>query len=169
MWRARRWGPAQWLVLRRALLRMPWSTWAVATGAGAFSAWALGMIPSTVVSLEADPSGGGGAQSEPGQALVYGLAFLTGLVLGSVLGFAQWLAWRRHVRGAAVWMPAKALAWAFGMLVIFVGIDPAIGGGFGLRAVTILVFTLALAGAVVGAIHGLALVRLSRSAQSSGN
>jgi hypothetical protein len=127
------------------------------------------MIPSTVVSLEADPSGGGGAQSEPGQALVYGLAFLMGLVLGSVLGFAQWLAWRRHVRGAALWMPAKALAWAFGMLVIFVGIDPAIGGGFGLRAVTILVFTLALAGAVVGAIHGLALVRLSRSAQSSGN
>jgi NhaP-type Na+/H+ or K+/H+ antiporter len=49
------------------------------------------------------------------------------------------------------------------MVVIFVGIDPAMDGGFGLRAVGILVITLACAGAVVGAIHGLALVRLLRS------
>ncbi len=53
-------GTAQWLVLRRALPRMPWSTWAVATGAGAFLAWTLGMIPSTVMSLGSG-SGGGGA------------------------------------------------------------------------------------------------------------
>ena len=66
-------------------------------------------------------------------------------------------------------MPANALAWAFGMVVIFVGIDPAIGGGFGVRSVAILVITLACAGAVVGAIHGLALVRLLRSARSSEN
>ena len=86
-----------------------------------------------------------------------------GLVLGPVLGFAQWLALRRYVRGAALWMPANALAWAFGMVVIFVGIDPAFDDGFGVRSVAILVFTLALAGAVVGAVHGLALVRLLHS------
>lgn len=158
-------GTAQWLVLRRPLPLMRWRTWAVATGAGAFLAWTLGMIPSTVLSLGAD-SGGGEPQAEPSQVLVYGLAFLMGLVLGPVLGFAQWLALRRYVRGAALWMPANVLAWAFGMVVIFVGIDPAIGGGFGLRSLAILVFTLACAGAVVGAIHGLALVRLLRSVRS---
>jgi hypothetical protein len=52
------------------------------------------------------------------------------------------------------------------MVVIFVGIDPAIGGGFGLLPVAILVLTLAGAGAVVGAIHGLTLVRLLRSRYS---
>jgi hypothetical protein len=157
-------GTAQWLVLRRALPRMPWSTWAAATGAGAFLAWTLGMIPSTVMSLGSG-SGGGGAQAEPSEVFVYGLAFLMGLALGPVLGFAQWLALRRHVRVAALWMPANALAWAFGMAVIFVGIGPALGGGFGLGSVAILLFTLACAGAVVGAIHGLALVLLLRPAR----
>ncbi len=155
-------GTAQWLVLRRALPRMPWSTWVAATGAGAFLAWTLGMISSTVMSLGSG-SGGGGAQAEPSELLMYTLAFLMGLALGPVLGFAQWLALRRHVRGAALWIPANALAWAFGMAVIFVGIGPALGGGgFGLGSVAILLFTLACAGGVVGAIHGLALVRLLR-------
>jgi len=45
--------------------------------------------------------------------------------------------------------------------VIFVGIDPAIGG-FGLGFAVILGFTLACAGVVVGAIYGLALARLLR-------
>jgi len=156
-------GTAQWLVLRRPLPRMRWRSWAAATGTGALLAWTLGMIPSTVLSLGAGSGGGGTARTEPSEALVYALAFLMGLALGPVLGFAQWLALRRYVRGAWLWMPANALAWALGMVVIFVGIDPAIGDGFGPRSVVILVFTLALAGAVVGATHGLALVRLLHS------
>ncbi len=155
-------GTAQWLVLRRPLHGMRWREWVLATGAGAFLAWTLGMVPSTVMSLGAGPSGAGGSQAEPSQILVYGLAFLMGLVLRPVLGFAQWLVLRRYVRGAGLWMPANALAWALGMSVIFVGIDPAIGSGFGLRAMAILILTLALAGAVVGAVHGIVLVRLVR-------
>jgi len=156
-------GTAQWLVLRRPLPRLQWRSWAAATGTGALLAWTLGMIPSTVLSLGAGSGGGGTARAEPSAALVYGLAFLMGLVLGPVLGFAQWLLLRRYVRGAWLWMPANALAWAFGMVVIFVGIDPAISSGFGPRSVVILGSTLALAGAVVGATHGLALIRLLRS------
>ena len=130
-------------------------------------AWTLGMIPSTVMSLGSG-SGGGGAQAEPSEVFVYGLAFLMGLALGPVLGFAQWLALRRHVRGAALWLPANALAWAFGMAVIFVGIGPALGGGgFGLGSVAILLFTLACAGAVVGAIHGLVVVGTSQKADKA--
>ena len=58
--------------------------------------------------------------------------------------------------------PANALAWAFGMVVIFAGVDLAASGGFGPGTVPILAVTLACAGAMVGAIHGLALVWLPR-------
>jgi hypothetical protein len=153
-------GTAQWSVLRVPLPRMSWRTWAVATSAGAFLAWLLGMIPSTVLSLVADSGGADAAPAEPSKAVVLGLAFSMGLVLGPVLGFAQWLVLRRFVSHAALWMPANAFAWAFGMVVIFAGIDPAISGGFGFLSVAIIALTLACAGAVVGAIHGLALVWL---------
>ena len=158
-------GTAQWSVLRGPLPRIRWRTWAVATGAGAFLAWLLGMIPSTVLSLGADSGGAGAAPAEPSNAVVLGLAFCMGLVLGPVLGFVQWLVLRRFVSHAALWMPANGVAWAFGMVVIFTGIDPAISGGFGFLSVAIVALTLACAGAVVGAIHGLALVWLLRSSK----
>jgi hypothetical protein len=153
-------GTAQWWVLRGPLPGIRWRTWAVGTSAGAFIAWLLGMIPSTVLSLGADSGGAGAAPAEPSNTVVLALAFLMGLVLGPVLGFAQWLVLRRFVSHAALWMPANAFAWAFGMVVIFAGIDPAISGGFGFLSVAIIALTLACAGAVVGAIHGLALVWL---------
>jgi len=123
------------------------------------------MIPSTVLSLGADSGGAGAAPAEPSNAVVLGLAFCMGLVLGPVLGFVQWLVLRRFVSHAALWMPANGVAWAFGMVVIFTGIDPAISGGFGFLSVAIVALTLACAGAVVGAIHGLALVWLLRSSK----
>jgi hypothetical protein len=102
--------------------------------------------------------------SEPGDEVVYGLAFLMGLVLGPTLGFAQWLVLRRYMRMAVLWMPANSLAWAFGMVMIFASIDPAISGDFGVLSVAIIVLTLASAGAVAGTIHALALVWLLRIA-----
>lgn len=155
-------GTAQWSVLKNPLPLMRWRTWAVATAVGAFAAWTLGMIPSTVLSL-GEGSGGGASPAEPSDAVVFGLAFLMGLVLGPVLGFAQWLVLRQFVRRAALWMPANAVAWAFGMVVIFAGVDLATSGGFEPRTVVMLAATLVCAGAVVGAVHGLVLVRLLRS------
>ena len=155
-------GTAQWLVLRKPLPRMRWRTWVLATGAGAFLAWTLGMLPSTLLSLG---SGGGASPAEPGEATVLGLAFLMGLVLGPVLGVPQWLVLRRFVRRAALWVPANALAWGCGMVVIFAGIDLALGGDFSPGIVPILALTLACAGALVGAVHGLALVWLLRPAR----
>jgi hypothetical protein len=137
-------GTAQWSVLRVPLPRMSWRTWAGATSAGAFLAWLLGMIPSTVLSLGADSGGAGAAPAEPSNTVVLALAFLMGLVLGPVLGFAQWLVLRRFVSHAALWMPANAFAWAFGMVVIFTGVDPAISGGFGSLSVAILALTFGL-------------------------
>jgi len=44
-------GTAQWLVLRRPLPRMKWWAWVLATAAGAFVAWTLGMLPTTLISV----------------------------------------------------------------------------------------------------------------------
>jgi hypothetical protein len=43
--------------------------------------------------------------------------------------------------------------------------DPTLGDGFGPGTASILVLTLAFAGAIVGIVHGLALVWLGRSAR----
>jgi hypothetical protein len=160
-------GTAQWLVLHGPLGSLRWKTWVLATGAGAFLAWTLGMVPSTLISLMADPSGKA-APPEPSDAVVYALAAIMGLVLGPILGFAQWIVLRRFVRRAALWMPANALAWAFGMVAIFFGVDLALGAGFGPATIPLLVITLACAGAVVGAVHGLALVWLLSHRQRPG-
>jgi len=154
-------GTAQWLVLNERLHTLRWKTWGLATGAGAFLAWTLGMVPSTLISLGAN-SPGQAPPPEPSDAVVYALAFLMGLVLGPILGLAQWFVLRGYVRRAALWMPANALAWAFGMVAIFFGVDLAVGAGFGPATIPLLVATLACAGAIVGAVHGLALVWLLR-------
>lgn len=119
------------------------------------------MVPSTTLSSGAEP--GAPAPQEPGESVIYALAFLVGLVLGPVLGFARWLVLRRHVRRAVLWMPANALAWAFGMVVVFAGADPAAAGGASVVTAALVLLALAAAGAVVGAVHGVALVWLLRS------
>lgn len=151
-------GTAQWLVLRRPFPSMRWRTWVLATAVGAFVAWTLGMLPSTLLST------GSGTQSstptEPSNAVVYGLAALMGLVAGTILGTPQWLVLRRHVRRAALWIPANALAWAPGMVMAFVAVDLLFATGIGISAVVLAIAALAAIGAVVGAIHGLVLIWL---------
>ncbi len=90
-----------------------------------------------------------------------------GLVLGAVLGYPQYRVLRRAVQGAWLWIPANCLAWALGMPVIFAMVDrayAAYAAGSIAGAVVVLAGTLALAGAVVGAVHGLALVKLASRA-----
>jgi NhaP-type Na+/H+ or K+/H+ antiporter len=51
------------------------------------------------------------------------------------------------------------------MVVVFAGMDLALGDGLGPGTVPILVLTLLWCGATVGAVHGLALVWLLRPAR----
>lgn len=153
-------GGGQWLVLRRPLPHLKWQSWVVATMVGAFVAWSLGMIPSTMMTLGAGTSAE--PPSEMSDLVMYSLAALMGLVLGPILGLPQWWVLRRHVRHAAWWIPANALAWALGMVVIFIGVGLVPVGGITATVVLIVLGTLGIAGAVVGAVHGIVLVWLLR-------
>ncbi|MEZ4737551.1 MAG: hypothetical protein R3E79_61530 [Caldilineaceae bacterium] len=97
---------------------------------------------------------------EMSDALTYTLAALMGLVLGPVLALPQWWVLRRYVDQARPWIGANALAWALGMPVIFgvMGVIPS--GAVTGWTVVIVLCGLALAGAVVGAVHGIVLVWL---------
>ncbi len=153
-------GTAQWLVLREPLTVLPWRAWTLATAAGAFVAWTLGMVPSTLANIGADA--GGVPPAEMDSIATYGLAFVMGFLLGPVLGLPQWLVLRRYVRRAGWWVFANAVAWAPAMAIIFAGAGSVPPGGGGPVLVLVLLSTLAAAGAVVGAIHGLFLVWLLR-------
>jgi hypothetical protein len=79
---------------------------------------------------------------------------------GPILGFAQWSVLRHHVHSARSWLMANALAWAAGMTVIFAGMAYVPWGGRPIVMFVSLYAVCALAGLVVGAIHGRVLTRL---------
>ena len=149
-------GTAQWLVLRRPLKSMKWRTWVLATALGAFVAWTLGMIPSTF--LFTGPDTGVAAPSEMSDLLIYALAAGMGLVVGSILGVPQWLALRRHLPKAGWWVLANALAWMVGMVVVFMGTSFIPAEGITVQVALLLLLFVVIAGAVVGAVHGLVLI-----------
>jgi hypothetical protein len=159
-------GTAQWLVLRRVLSRLTWRTWATATAIGAGIAWTLGMLTNTGLALVMPDAGVGGETAsvaqEPSGWVIYGAAVGLGLLAGTILAVAQWRALRHHVPKAELWLPANACAWAVGMALIFVGTNFIPASGVTLGSALLLVLWVILAGAAVGAIHGLALVWLLR-------
>jgi hypothetical protein len=159
-------GTAQWLVLRRPLPSIKWRTWVLATATGGFVAWTLGMLPSTLISAEAES--GGSAPSEPSEAMVYGLAALMGLAAGTILGTPQWIVLRRHIRRAALWIGANALAWVPGTVLAFVAADFIFSAGSGVATVVLAIVTLAAIGGIVGAIHGLVLIWLVQPRRARG-
>ena len=153
-------GWAQWSVLRRPLPGMRARSWIGATVLGAFAAWCLGMLPSTLMSLAPQPAAAQAGPSPFEGPLVYPLAMGMGAVLGVVLGLPQWAVLRRWTPRGWRWIAANSAAWALGMPVIFLvagGVPPSLPVA---AVVAIVLATLALAGAVVGAVHGAVLVRM---------
>jgi hypothetical protein len=84
------------------------------------------------------------------------------MILGAILAIPQWRVLRRHVRGAGWWLPANALAWAVAMPLIFVAAGLPLPDGGILPLLAVAMAVIAGAGALVGAIHGAVLVRLTR-------
>jgi hypothetical protein len=154
-------GLAQWLVLRKAIPGIGRGAWVLATIIGAVIAWFFGSIPMTMMSLS-QPSASTPA-SEPPQTVVLLLAAGMGLVAGLILSLAQWRVLRKQVEKAWLWLPANTLAWAAGMPIIFAAVDLAQKAGSIPGSVLVMAVGIALAGAIVGAIHGLVLLHLARS------
>jgi hypothetical protein len=149
-------GLAQWFALSGGIAGITRSTWMTAALISGVLALGAGSIPMTLASLSTDAATV--PVQEPPQLLVLAMASGISLVAGAVLSAAQWVVPRKCVSRAWRWVPANGLAWAIGMPLIFAAIDLAQLAS--LPGVTVIVMALAipLAGASVGAIHGVVLV-----------
>jgi hypothetical protein len=159
-------GWAQWIAMRWHFPAITRRAWVLATVVGALVAWFFGSLPSAIMNVGEASAAQGSAQTaaqEPPQVVVLLLAAGLGVVAGAILSFFQYLALRRtHLDHSGWWIPANSLAWMVGMPLIFWGIDFIQGGMNTLQMLLFFAVLLALTGAVVGAIHGIALVRIWR-------
>lgn len=159
-------GAIQWRILRGVFENLTQRAWVVVTAGGACAAWLLGFLPSTLMTLlttDTAPSPQAATPVEPPAALIYTMAAAMGLVLGVVLGGAQWIELRRYVPRAGLWIIANALAWLVGMPLVFVAAANVPAGPITVWTVLLIVGVVLAAGAAVGAMHGLALLVLTRS------
>ena len=154
-------GLAQWWAMNPWFSHISRFGWWRGTFIGALIAYVLGYLPSTLMSM-GEATSQSAPMEEPAQWIVLLLAAGMGAVGGAVLSFAQWLELRKQTEGAGIWMPANMLAWAFGMPVIFWGVDKAFNMAFIWQSVLVMAGSLFVAGAVVGAVHGAFLVRLAK-------
>lgn len=155
-------GLAQWWAMHPWFVQIRRRAWWLATLLGALAAYILGYLPSTLMDLGAQS--GQAPMQEPPQWITLLLAAGLGLVGGAVLSAAQWWVLRRAAAGAGWWIPANMAAWFVGMPIIFWGIDAAQAIGWSVQGAAVFAATLLVMGAAVGAIHGLALMRLAQSA-----
>jgi hypothetical protein len=156
-------GLAQWWVMHPWFPKIGRLAWWRGTLIGALVAYGLGYLPSTLMSM--GNSSTQASQAEPPQWLTLLLAAGLGVVSGAVLSFAQWLVLRSHARRAGWWIPANMLAWAFGMPIIFLGMDLAFKGYAVWQTVSVIAGAILVAGLVVGAIHGSFLVVMAGEKQ----
>jgi hypothetical protein len=153
-------GLAQFWAMRSWFPRLTRRAWWLGTLVGALAAYVLGYLPSTIMSL-GEQTAQTAPTAEPDQWIVLLMAAALGLVAGAVLSSAQWLALRKVACGSGIWIPANMLGWMFSMPLIFWGIDISQKVPAAYQTVLILTGVLLLAGAVVGAVHGLFLVRIA--------
>ncbi|MEW6515570.1 MAG: hypothetical protein AB1439_01515 [candidate division FCPU426 bacterium] len=105
-------GWFQWQGWRRLLPQLQLRNWLWATVLAASLAWLLGTLPT--VSLAA----GLALQTPHPHALLILWSGLIGLVFGGVFGGVQWLELKRHSAHAGLWIPANALGWCLGLVVL---------------------------------------------------
>jgi hypothetical protein len=152
-------GVAQGAVMRQRLANFKIRSWVIATIIGVLLAWMLGMLPSTLMNLTANDASSAPPMDMPDWISIV-LAMPLGAVAGVILASAQWLALRRWIAHAWVWLPANALAWLVGMPVIFIGTSMIQADTSAIQSALMILVAIAIAGAVVGAIHGSVLVKL---------
>ncbi len=122
------------------------TSWVVATVLVAGLGWAAASAPATL-------SGADSGSTPPLGLVLLGAASL-GLVMGSVLGAAQAVILRHHVRHPWRWCAANACGWAVAMPVVFLGATTAGSTWPWPALIAYGALTGALAGAGLGAVTG---------------
>ncbi len=138
-------GAAQWLALRRALPRVRFVEWTLATSMGFAAGWLVGALAAGV-----EPAG------EPGAAALVGIAAVSGLLLGAAVGLGQALVLWRWTPRPGRWVGLNAAAWTIGMVVSFLGARVLPAGPYDLGSVALGIATGAGVGVAVGAVTGIA-------------
>jgi len=146
-------GLAQWLVLRRYVKHVGW--WILATMIGAIAAWLIGLQVMVILILSFS-----NRDVVTTSAALLKAVFGLGAWVGAVLGFAQWLVLRTHVRRGALWIVANAFAWGVGLLVVWIGATLVNPGELRFETALVGIATGVTMGVVVGAITGFVLVWL---------
>ncbi len=152
-------GLAQWWAMHPWFPQIRCSAWWRATLIGALFGYALGYLPSTLMSI--DEVSTKAPVTEPPQWIILLLAAGLGAVAGAILAFAQWWVLRRKVKRAGLWIPANMLAWAVGMPIIFWGMDLAFQMNAVWQSLCVIGGALLATGGVVGIIHGRCLVMIA--------
>jgi hypothetical protein len=139
-------GALQGWWLARRFPGLPRMSWLVVTIVVAGLGWAAASLPG----LGASSTGG-----EPPVALVVLGALALGAVMGALLGAAQALVLRKHVRHPWRWVSISALAWAPAMAIIFTGAMLPDASWSTPTVVVLGVATGIVAGAVLGGVSAL--------------
>ncbi|MCL6431991.1 MAG: hypothetical protein K6V36_14210 [Anaerolineae bacterium] len=148
-------GYAQWLILRHTLPAIAARAWALPTAVAAGIAYVLGLLPSTLSDLGAS------------FGAILPASVLAAFLLLVSIGFAQWLTLRHHVPRAAWWILANATAWVAGLTVPIAAVAFVPDGSPTFAYIAAGVVSGWIMGLVVGAITGVALVRLVRTVNTS--
>ncbi len=145
-------GLLQWLVLRRYVRRIGWLGWVLAAILGQLAGTFLAILVSVPVLLG---TLGDLGEAVGGSTVLLGVKLVTDAVIGSAVGFAQWLVLRRHFYRAVWWiaasMVAGMIAW---VLTNTSGSEFGLGGPLGWVAARL------ASGVCVGALTGIALAWL---------
>ena len=150
-------GWAQSRVLRVTLPGLHAGAWITRTALAAAVAWIIGLSPSLFQDR----------LSRLSPVVTWSVAAAGAVLLLGSIGVAQWSVLRHHLPGSASWIGWTALGWLAG-LVVFTGVaTPLWRPG---QSAALIAAIGALAGALmavtVGAVTGLGLVRLVRSARA---
>ena len=134
----------QWLILRRRLTAINGWVWVtLAWTAG----WASGWVAVDTFSALSAPY----SRGMPLTAVGMPLTVVIGVMAGALVGLAQWVILRRHVKRAGWWIAATAGSWGLAFLSIAAGVG------------------LMYRGVIVGGVTGAALVWLTWPRATSAN
>jgi hypothetical protein len=155
-------GLLQWQALKDKFSTIPRREWWFYTVLVAVLGWFLGMLPSLFFIPAADPNQ---APSNSGldfnnPFIFFGLSLGSGLVLGAIFGFFQWLVLRKYADKAHQWILANALGWGLGLSWIY--LFASLPTEYTSVAFNILMGIIGglLAGLSVGAVTGIYLLKL---------